>query len=113
MHDRLTLKSSHPPDQATALEDRHARPPGQRQPQKLQTAFLDGILHQVVTVYLVNGIRLTGTVKQHDAFTLLLQDVDGIDSLIFKHAISSIMPGTPVPTRAHRTPFGRRPEGTG
>ena len=64
-------------------------------------------------MFLVNGIRLSGTVKQHDAFTLLLQDVNGIDALIFKHAISTILPGMPVMTRARRTPFGKKPEWTG
>lgn len=67
----------------------------------------------MVTGYLVNGIRLTGKLKQHDAFTLLLQDADGIESLLFKHAISPLIPGAPVTTRAHRTPFGNRPEWSG
>jgi host factor-I protein len=113
MRDHLTLKSTHPPDQATDPGDRPTRTPGKRQPQELQTAFLDGILNQPVTVYLVNGIRLTGKVRQHDPFTLQLQDADGIDSLIFKHAISTVIPGAPVVTRERRTPFGRRPEWTG
>ena len=113
MPNRLTLKPSHPPDPATDPEDRPARAPGKRQPQELQTAFLDGSLHQVVTVYRVNGIKRVGTVRQFDSYTLLLQGADGIDSLIFKHAISTIIPGVPVPTRERRTPFGRRPEWTG
>jgi RNA chaperone Hfq len=74
---------------------------------------MDGSLDQRVTVFLVNGIRLTGTVRQHDAFTRLLQDADGLDSLIFKPAISTILPGTSVPTRERRSPIGRRPEGSG
>ena len=92
MPDRLTLKPSRQPDPATDLEERPARPPGPRQPQERQTAFLDGNLNQPVTVYLINGIRLTGTVRQHEAFTRLLQDADGLDSLVFKHAISSLIP---------------------
>jgi len=55
---------------------------------------------------------LTGTVRQHEAFTVSLQDADGIESLIFKHAISTVIPGAPVVTRERRTPFGRRPEWT-
>jgi RNA chaperone Hfq len=43
----------------------------------------------------VNGIKLTGKLKQFDQYTLLLQDADGIDSLIFKHAISTLIPGAP------------------
>jgi host factor-I protein len=67
----------------------------------------------MVTVYLVNGIRLTGKVRQHDPFTLQLQDADGLESLIFKHAISTIIPGAPVVNRGRRTQFGKRPERTG
>ena len=113
MSNRLTLKSTHPSDQAIAPADRPARTPGQQQPQERQSAFLDGILDQIVTLFLVNGIRLTGKLRQHDAFTLHLQDADGLDSLIFKHAISTIIPGTPVLTRERRTPFGKRPAWTG
>jgi RNA chaperone Hfq len=64
-------------------------------------------------VFPVNGIRLVGRVKPHDAFPLLRQDADGIESLVFKHAISTILPGTPVVTRERRTPFGKRPEWSG
>jgi host factor-I protein len=113
MPDRLTLKPSRQPDPAGHSPERPARPPGPRQPQERQTAFLDRNLNQPVTVYRINGIPLTGTVKQHEAFTVLLQDADGIESLVFKHAISTILPGTPVVTRERRTPFGKRPEWTG
>jgi len=65
-----------------------------------------------MTVYLISGIKLTGKLKQHDQHTLLLQGADGIDSLIFKHATSTIIPGAPVVLRERRTPFGRRPEWT-
>ena len=113
MRDRLTLKSSHPPDQATALEDRPARPPGQRQPQELQSAFLADMQDRLVTVCLVNGLKLVGKVRQFDHSTLLLQSADGIDSLLFKHAISTSIPGAPVVARERRTAFGKRPEWTG
>ena len=113
MPDRLTLNSTRQSDQAANPDDKPARASGQRQPQELQTAFMDGIFDQVVTVYLINGLRLTGTVRQHDAFTLLLQDTDGIDALLFKHAISTILPGAPVVTRERQTPFGKRPEWSG
>lgn len=114
MRDRLTLKTGtrRAADQAADSDDKPSRAPGKPPPQELQTAFLDGILNQLVTVYLVNGIRLTGKVSQHDQYTLLLQGADGIDSLIFKHAVSTLIPGTPVVTRERRSPFGRRPEWT-
>ena len=42
-----------------------------------------------------------------------LQEADGLEFLLFKQAISIVIPGTPVTTRERRTPFGRRPEWTG
>ena len=113
MRDRLTLKSNHPPDQAADQQDFNPQTHSQRQPQELQTAFLTNRLDRRVTVYRVNGIKLVGKLRQHDQYTLLLQGADGIDSLLFKHATSTIIPGTPVTTRERRTPFGKRPEGTG
>jgi host factor-I protein len=110
MPNRLTLTSTHPPDQATDADDPPSQEPGKRQPPALQSAFLADLQDRLVTVYLVNGIKLVGKVRQFDHYTLLLQGADGIESLIFKHAISSIIPGTPVVTRERRTPFGRRPE---
>ena len=113
MPNRLTRKSTHRPDQAADPEDGPSPIPGQRSPPELQEAFLTDLLDRLVTVYLVNGIKLTGKVRQFDPYTLLLQNMDGIDSLIFKHAISPITPGAPVMTRERRTPFGKRSEWTG
>jgi len=55
---------------------------------------------------------LTGKVRQFDQYTLLLQQTDGIDSLIFKHAISTVISGASVMTRERQTPFGKRSEWT-
>ena len=112
MPDRLTLKSARPPEQAVDRQDFNPQAPGQRQPRELQTVFLTDRLDRMVTVYLVSGIKLTGKLRQFDQYTLLLQGADGIDSLIFKHATSTIIPGAPVVSRERRTPFGRRPEWT-
>jgi len=112
MHDRLTLKSDRQPEQAADRQDFNPQAHSQRQPQELQTAFLTDMQDRLVTVYLVNGIKLVGKLRQHDQYTLLLQGADGIDSLIFKHATSTIIPGAPVVSRERRTPFGRRPEWT-
>ena len=75
--------------------------------------FLTDMKDRLVTVYRVNGIKWVGKVRQFDHYTLLLQGADGIESLLFKHAISTLIPGTPVMTRERRTPFGNRPERTG
>ena len=113
MRDRLTLKSTRQPGQAADPDELPFQAaPGKRQPQELQTAFLTDMLDRMVTVYLVSGIKLTGKLRQFDQYTLLLQGADGIDSLIFKHATSTIIPGVPVMTRERRTPFGKRPEWT-
>ena len=113
MPNRLTLKSTHRPDQAADPEDEPSQTSGQQPLQKLQDVFLTDMLDRIVTVYLVNGIKLVGKVRQFDQYTLLLQQTDDIDSLSFKHAISTVIPGGPVMTRERRTPFGKRPEGTG
>lgn len=44
-----------------------------------------------VTVFLTRGNRLSGTVKAFDRFCILLE-VNGEEQLIFKHAVSTIVP---------------------
>ena len=48
-----------------------------------------------VTVFLVNGVKLQGLITWFDSFSLLLRR-DGHTQLIYKHAISTIMPGEAV-----------------
>ena len=48
-----------------------------------------------VSVFLVNGFQMRGTIEGFDVFTVLLQS-DGKQNLIYKHAISTIMPLQPV-----------------
>ena len=48
-----------------------------------------------VTVFLVNGFQMGGTIEGFDVFTVLLQS-DGKQNLIYKHAISTIMPLQPI-----------------
>lgn len=45
-----------------------------------------------VTVFLVNGVKLQGIITQFDGNALLLRR-DGHTQLIYKHAVSTIMPG--------------------
>lgn len=52
----------------------------------------------VVTVFLINGFQLRGTVKGFDPFTVLLE-YEGKTHLIYKHAISTISPAEPVTLR--------------
>jgi len=66
-------------------------------PQNLQDTFLNHIRKQKmpVTVFLVNGVKLQGVVTWFDNFCVLLRR-DGHSQLVYKHAISTIMPSAPV-----------------
>jgi host factor-I protein len=48
-----------------------------------------------VTMFLVNGIRLQGQIRQFDNFTVMLVRGNGTQ-VVFKHAISAIYPAEPV-----------------
>lgn len=65
--------------------------------QNLQDAFLNDVRKQKIplTIFLVNGVKLNGVVSWFDNFCVLLKR-DGISQLVYKHAISTIMPGAPV-----------------
>ncbi|MEL6504524.1 MAG: RNA chaperone Hfq [Pseudomonadota bacterium] len=65
--------------------------------QNLQDAFLNNVRKNKIslTIFLVNGVKLTGIVTWFDNFCLLLRR-DGHSQLVYKHAISTIMPGEPV-----------------
>jgi host factor-I protein len=62
----------------------------------LQDQFLNSIRRSKspVTVFLVKGVKLQGIVTWFDPFSLLLRR-DGNAQLVYKHAISTIMPGHP------------------
>ena len=65
--------------------------------QNLQDAFLNHVRKNKIslTIFLVNGVKLTGIVTWFDNFCLLLRR-DGHSQLVYKHAISTIMPGEPL-----------------
>jgi RNA chaperone Hfq len=48
-----------------------------------------------LTIFLVNGVKLQGVVTWFDNFCVLLRR-DGHSQLVYKHAISTIMPGHPI-----------------
>jgi host factor-I protein len=66
-------------------------------PQNLQEMFLNHVRKGKVplTVFLVNGIRLQGILTWFDNFSLLLKR-EAHSQLVYKHAISTIMPAEPV-----------------
>ena len=63
----------------------------------LQDTFLNHVRKNKtpLTVFLVNGIKLQGIVTWFDNFSVLLKR-DKIIQLVYKHAISTIMPGHPI-----------------
>ncbi len=65
--------------------------------QNLQDTFLNAVrkAKTPLTIFLVNGVKLQGVVTWFDNFCVLLRR-DGQIQLVYKHAISTIMPGAPV-----------------
>jgi host factor-I protein len=65
--------------------------------QNLQDTFLNHVrkTKTPLTIFLVNGVKLQGIVTWFDNFCLLLRR-DGHSQLVYKHAISTIMPGAPI-----------------
>ena len=63
----------------------------------LQEVFLNNVRKSrvAVTVFLVNGVKLQGVITWFDSFSLLLRR-EGTVQLVYKHAISTIMPSLPL-----------------
>ena len=65
--------------------------------QNVQDVFLNHVrkTQAGVTVFLVNGVKLKGTVSRFDNFCILLRR-DNQSQLVYKHAISTVMPSGPI-----------------
>ena len=65
--------------------------------QNLQDIFLNQARREriMVTVFLVNGFQLRGTVRGFDSFVVFV-DSDGKQQMIYKHAISTIAPARTI-----------------
>ncbi len=65
----------------------------------LQDQFLNHLRREKVsvTIFLVKGVKLQGIITWFDNFSILLRR-DGQSQLVYKHAISTIMPGQPIDT---------------
>lgn len=63
----------------------------------LQDAFLNHVRKTKVpvTIFLINGVKLQGVITWFDNFCVLLRR-DGQSQLVYKHAISTIMPSQPI-----------------
>jgi host factor-I protein len=65
--------------------------------QNVQDVFLNHIRKNKVpvTVFLVNGVKLQGVITWFDNFSVLLRR-DAHSQLVYKHAISTVMPTVPI-----------------
>lgn len=65
--------------------------------QNLQDVFLNHVRKNKtpVTIFLINGVKLQGVITWFDNFSVLLRR-DGHSQLVYKHAISTVMPAAPI-----------------
>jgi host factor-I protein len=82
-------------------------------PLSLQDQFLNSLRRSKIpaTIFLVKGVKLQGLITWFDPFSLLLRR-DGNSQLVYKHAISTIMPLQPpaeLPAAENGEAGGRRP----
>jgi len=63
----------------------------------LQEVFLGAVraAREPVTMFLVNGVMLQGEIAAYDLFCMLLRR-DGLSQLVYKHAISTVQPASPL-----------------
>lgn len=63
----------------------------------LQDVFLNQVRKEStsITIFLISGYQIKGFVKGFDSYTIIL-DSDGKQQMIYKHAISTIVPAKPV-----------------
>ena len=66
-----------------------------KQPNNLQDIFLNGARKNKISViiYLTNGFQLKGYVKGFDSYIILLEGENRQQNMIYKHAVSTIVPG--------------------
>ena len=73
----------------------------------LQDTFLNSVRKDKnpVTVFLVNGVKLQGVITWFDNFSVLLRR-EGTVQLVYKHAISTVMPSLPLDLMGEETDEG-------
>ena len=81
--------------------------------QSLQDPFLNALRRErvPVAVYLVNGIKLQGTIESFDQFVVLLRNT--VSQMVYKHAISTVVPARNVrmgPGGGEVAPAGDEPD---
>jgi host factor-I protein len=70
--------------------------------QNIQDSFLNTARKErlSITIYLLSGVKLTGRIRSFDKYSVVLE-ANGQEQLIFKHAISTVVMGRPMPHGAH------------
>ena len=58
----------------------------------------------IVTVFLMNGFQMKGSIRGFDSFVVMLES-EGKQQMIFKHAISTMVPPRPLELRAEAEPL--------
>jgi host factor-I protein len=78
--------------------------------QNLQDTFLNAVRKSkaAVTIFLVNGVKLQGNITWFDNFCVLLRR-DGQAQLVYKHAISTVMPLGPIQLMEQETAVAAAP----
>ena len=73
----------------------------------LQDSFLNSVrkTRNPVTLFLVNGVKLQGVITWFDNFSVLLRR-EGTVQLVYKHAISTVMPSLPLDLMGEETDEG-------
>ena len=81
----------------TGLMDAFDEQSERKKPTLLQEVFLTAVRrsNEPVTMFLVNGVMLQGEIAAFDLFCMLLER-DGLCQLVYKHAISTVQPESPI-----------------
>ena len=101
------------PAKKRAEKPRPERQSNERQPNDKQPDLQDALLNSLrrdkapVTVFLVKGVKLQGIITWFDNFSLLLRR-DGQSQLVYKHAISTIMPAQAMDAEQFSSREGNR-----
>jgi host factor-I protein len=95
-HAISTIMPSQPVDLGE-IERAFADGQDKKKPTLLQEVFLGAVQRagEPVTMFLVNGVMLQGQVAAFDLFCLLLHR-EGMSQLVYKHAISTVQPDSPI-----------------
>lgn len=95
-HAISTIMPAQPVD-LEEIEKSFAEQAAKKKPNLLQEVFLTAVHRagEPVTMFLVNGVMLQGGIVAFDLFCMLLER-DGLSQLVYKHAISTVQPESPV-----------------